>query len=99
VVSIARVIKRTEKKWVVEVTRKITLGMVEQAHKLLQMNVGCKQLTTSLIECFNGAIRERLASLTCKCRHAAHRVETLETGMHLISWAVLKDPLTRVYEK
>src|SRR5438067_3568869 len=29
-------------------------------------------------------IRERLASLTRKCRHAAHRLETLEAGMYLI---------------
>jgi hypothetical protein len=29
-------------------------------------------------------MRERLASLTRKCRHAAHRLETLETGMYLI---------------
>ena len=81
---IATVLKRTEKKRVVEVTRKITLGTVEQAHKLLQMTVGCKQFNTSLIERYNGTVRERLASLTRKCRHAAHRVETLETGMYLI---------------
>jgi transposase-like protein len=81
---IATVIKRTVKKRVVEVTRKITLGTVEQAQKLLQMTVGCKQFNTSLIERFNGTIRERLASLTRKCRHAAHRLETLETGMYLI---------------
>ena len=30
------------------------------------------------------SIRERLASLTRKCRHAAHRLEALETGMYLI---------------
>src|SRR5256885_12096683 len=82
--SIATVIKRTVKKRVVEVTRKITLGTVEQAQKLLQMTVGCKEFNTSLIERFNGTMRERLASLTRKCCHAAHRLETLETGMYLI---------------
>lgn len=81
---IATVIKRTVEKRVVEVTRKITLGTLEQAQKLLQMTVGCKQFNTSLIERFNGTMRERLASLTRKCRHAAHRLETLETGMYLI---------------
>src|SRR5437763_17215788 len=30
------------------------------------------------------SMRERLASLTRKCRHAAQRLETLETGMYLI---------------
>jgi hypothetical protein len=29
-------------------------------------------------------MRERLASLTRKCRHAAQRLSTLETGMYLI---------------
>jgi hypothetical protein len=37
-----------------------------------------------LIERFNGTIRERLAPLTRKCRHAAHKVETLEKGMYLL---------------
>ena len=30
------------------------------------------------------SMRERLAALTRKCRHAAHRLEALETGMYLI---------------
>jgi IS1 family transposase len=81
---IATVIKRTEKKRVVEVTRKLTLGTLETAEELLKMTVGCQQFNTSLIERFNGTMRERLASLTRKCRHAAHRLETLETGMYLI---------------
>ena len=29
-------------------------------------------------------MRERLACLTRKCRHAAHRLETIEAGMYLI---------------
>src|SRR5262249_32608960 len=32
----------------------------------------------------NGTFRERLASLTRKCRHAASKVETLHAGMYLI---------------
>jgi IS1 family transposase len=81
---IATVIKRSEKKRVVEVTRKLTLGMLEKAENLLNMTVGCKQFNTSLIERFNGTMRERLASLTRTCRHAAHRLEALETGMYVI---------------
>jgi transposase-like protein/IS1 family transposase len=81
---IATVIKRTEKKRVVEVTRKLTVGMLEKAENLLNMTVGCTQFNTSLIERFNGTMRERLASLTRKCRHAAHRLDVLETGMYLI---------------
>src|SRR5437588_2113699 len=81
---IATVNKRTQKKRVVEVTRKLTLGMLEQAEYLLHMTLGCTQFNTSLIERFNGTMRERLAALTRKCRHAAQRLEVLETGMYLI---------------
>jgi transposase-like protein/IS1 family transposase len=81
---IATVIKRSEKKRVVEVTRRLTLGTREKAEQLLHLTAGCQQFNTSLIERFNGTMRERLASLTRKCRHAAHRLEALETGMYLI---------------
>src|SRR5260221_14617277 len=48
------------------------------------VEAGGQMLNTSYIERFNGTMRERLASLTRKCRHAAHRLDTLETGMYLI---------------
>jgi hypothetical protein len=51
---------------------------------LLRLTAGCQQFNTSLIERFNATMRERLASLTRKCRHAAGRLKTLETGMYLI---------------
>src|SRR5438105_6657454 len=81
---IATVIKRTQKKRVVEVMRKLTWGILQQAQRQLQMTAGCTQFNTSLIERFNGTMRERLASLTRKCRHAVHRLDVLETGMYLI---------------
>ena len=81
---IATVIKRTKKKRVVEITRKITRGALEKAQELLTMTLGCKEFNTSLIERFNATMRERLASLTRKCRHAAQRLKTLEAGMYLI---------------
>jgi transposase-like protein/IS1 family transposase len=81
---IATVIKRTEKKRVVEVTRKMTLGTLAQASHLLQASRGGTMLNTALIERFNGTMRERLATLTRKCRHAAHRLVALEAGMYLI---------------
>src|SRR5216683_391426 len=71
---IATVIKRTEQKRVVEVTRKMTLGTLQQATILLQASMGGTVLNTAFIERFNGTMRERLASLTRKCRHAAHRL-------------------------
>ena len=81
---IATVIKHTKKKRVVEVTRRLTWGTLEKAQQLLAMTKGCQEFNTSLIERFNGTMRERLAALTRKCRHAAQRLSTLETGMYLI---------------
>jgi hypothetical protein len=81
---IATVIKRTERKRVVEVTRKLTWGTLEKAETLLKITAGCQAFKTSITLRFNGTMRQRLASLTRKCRHAAHRLEALETGMYLI---------------
>jgi hypothetical protein len=81
---IATVIKRTENKHVVEVTRKMSLGTLAQASQLLQASLGGTVLNTAFIERFNGTMRERLATLTRKCRHAAQRVHPLETGIYLI---------------
>src|SRR5205823_7560154 len=80
---IATVIKRAEKKRVVEVTRKMTLGTLSQANILLQATLGGSLLNTAFIERFNGTMRERLAALTRKCRHAAQRMAALQTGMYL----------------
>src|SRR5512135_2088658 len=73
-----------EKKRVVEVTRKMTLGTLEQANTLLQASQGGTVLNTAFIERFNGTMRQRLASLTRKCRHAARRLAALESGMWLL---------------
>ena len=83
-VFIATIIKRTAKKRVVAVTRRMAQGTLEQASALLQQSQGGTVLNTAFIERLNGTMRERLASLTRKCRHAAHRLEALETGMYLI---------------
>jgi IS1 family transposase len=81
---IATVIKRTEKRRVVEVTRKMTRGAWNLAERLLARSRGGSMLNTAFIERLNGTMRERLATLTRKCRHAASRVEGLEHGMYLI---------------
>lgn len=81
---IATIIKHTKKKRVVEITRKITRGTSEKAKELLSITKGCMEFNTAFIERLNGTFRERLASLTRKCRHAAVRVATLEKGMYLI---------------
>ena len=41
-------------------------------------------LNTAFIERFNATMRERLAVLTRKCRHAAHRLVALHMGMYLL---------------
>ena len=46
---IATVIKRTEKRQVVEVIRQMTLGTLAQASRLLQMSKGGTRLNTSFI--------------------------------------------------
>ena len=81
---IGTVIKRTEKKRVVEITRRMTHGLLAQAEKLLLLSHGGSSLNTAFIERLNGFFRERLASLTRKSRHAARRLRALETGMYLI---------------
>jgi transposase-like protein/IS1 family transposase len=81
---IAVVIKRTEKKRVVEITRKMVQGTLEQALALLSASHGGTVLNTAFIERLNGTVRQRLASLTRKCRHAARRLAALESGMWLL---------------
>jgi hypothetical protein len=81
---IVTVIKRTEKHHVVEVTRTLTFGKEEQANDLLKQSHGGSVWNTAYIERINGTFRERFAVLTRKCRHAARRLEALETGMYLI---------------
>jgi IS1 family transposase len=78
------VIKRTHKKRVVEITRKMAYGLMAQAEKLLLLSHGGSVLNTAFIERLNGTFRERLASLTRKSRHGARRIFALETGMYLI---------------
>ena len=77
-------IKRTQNKRVVEITRRMTHGLLAQAEKLLMQSQGGSVLNTAFIERLNGTFRERLASLTRKSRHAARRLRALETGMYLI---------------
>jgi len=81
---IGTVIKHTKKKRVVEITRQMAHGVWVQAEKLLQCSQGGTVLNTAFIERLNATFRERLASLTRKSRHAAHRLFALEMGMYLI---------------
>lgn len=81
---IGSIIKRTEKKRVVEITRTMAHGCLARAEQLLARTRGGDHLNTAFIERLNGTFRERLATLTRKSRHAASRVQALHTGMYLI---------------
>ena len=81
---IGTVIKRTEKRRVVEVTRRMSHGNQQHAMELLKRSKGGQVLNTAFIERFNGTMRERLATMTRKCRHGARRLQALEAGMYLI---------------
>jgi transposase-like protein len=81
---IGTIIKHTKKKRIVEITRRMTYGLVDSASELLKVSSGGQVLNTAFIERLNATFRERLATLTRKCRHAAHRITALETGMYMI---------------
>src|SRR5437588_4653292 len=81
---IGTVIKQTVNKHLTAVIRQMSHGSLGQAMHLLQRSGGGQVLNTSYIERLNGTMRERLATLTRKCRHAAHGLQALETGMYLI---------------
>ena len=81
---IVTISKRMEKHHLVEVTRTLSWGTQIQANDLLKRSRGGAVWNTAFIERVNGTFRERFAALTRKCRHAAHRLTGLETGMYLI---------------
>jgi transposase-like protein/IS1 family transposase len=81
---IGTVIKRTAKRRVTEVIRRMSYGQWRKGKKLIKASKGGKKLNTSFIERFNGTIRERFAPLTRKCRYAAAKIITVHTGIYLI---------------
>jgi transposase-like protein len=82
--QIGTIIKRMEKKRVVEITRTMAHGCLQRAKQVLTASGGGDDLNTAFIERLNGTFRERLATLTRKSRHAASRVIALHTRMDLI---------------
>jgi transposase-like protein/IS1 family transposase len=81
---IGTVIKHTAKHRLIQITRQMSHGVLEQATALLQRSQGGTMLNTAFIERFNATVRERLATLTRKCRHATQRVAALHAGMYLV---------------
>ncbi len=79
---IGTVIKQTVKSRLKEVLRQMTHGSLDQALKLLARSKGGTMLNTSFIERFNATMRERLAAVTRKCRHASGNLHAFHTGMY-----------------
>jgi len=81
---IGQVIK-TQKKYRLESVKQMLLRGEEKGLKAcLEQSQGGTQINTSYIERFNGTMRERLASLTRKCRHANWHLSAFQWGMYLI---------------
>jgi hypothetical protein len=83
-ILIGTVIKKTARKRVVEVIRRLTQGEAFAAIALLAASAGGKQLNTAFIERLNATFRDRLACLTRRCRRAARKVSRLQAGMWLV---------------
>ncbi len=85
-VQTGKVVKHTLKKRVIQVTRQMSHGMLEQVTALLHLSQGGTMLKMAFIERFNDTICERLARLTRKCLHVARRLDALHTGMYLAKY-------------
>ncbi|GHO73856.1 hypothetical protein KSD_16270 [Ktedonobacter sp. SOSP1-85] len=53
---------------------------------MLQRSRGGAAFNTAFIERLNATFRQRLANLTRRSRHAAHRLKTFGMGMYLIGY-------------
>jgi transposase-like protein len=91
--------KHRQEKRVVQVTREMLQGLLEQAVAILKATAGGMVLNTAFIERFNATLRERLATLTRRCRHASHRLEMVQAGMWLVgttyNWCLPHRELSR----
>jgi hypothetical protein len=81
---IGQVIKTQKKSRLVSVKHTLLRGDEQGLEQCLEQSRGGTQITTAYLERFNGTIRERLASLTRKCRHANRYLEPFQWGMYLI---------------
>ena len=83
-VLIAQVIKRYERRRVVEIERRIVDGTPARVETLRRRSQGDGVINTAYIERLNATFRERLASLTRRGRALARHTLTLQHGMYLI---------------
>jgi len=88
-VLIAQVIKRYERRRVVETERRIIDGTPARVETLRRRSQGEGVINTAYIERLNATFRERLASLTRRGRALARRIES---GSVFINGMVASDP-------
>jgi transposase-like protein len=83
-VLIAQVVKRDERRRVVETDRRIVDGTPTRVETLRRRSQGNGVIKTAYIERLNATCRERLAPLARRCRARARQTLTLHEGMFLV---------------
>jgi hypothetical protein len=83
-VLIAQVVKRYERRRVIETDRRIVDGTPARVETLRRRSQGDGGIKTASMERLNATFRDRLASLTRRGRAWARRTLTLQPGMYLI---------------
>ena len=83
-ICIAQVVKRYERRRVVETERRIVDGTPARVETLRRRSQGDGVINTAYIERLNATFRERLAPLARRCRALARQTLTLEHGMYLV---------------
>src|SRR6266481_879257 len=81
---IAQVVKRYERRRVVDTERRIVDGTPARVETLRRRSQGDGVINTAYIERLNATFRERLAALTRRGRALARRTLTLHEGMFLV---------------
>src|SRR2546427_4398259 len=83
-ILIAQVVKRYERRRVVETERRIVDGTPARVETLRRRSQGGGVINTAYIERLNATCRERLAPLARRCRALARQTLTLHEGMFLV---------------
>jgi hypothetical protein len=83
-VLIAQVVKRYERRRVVDTQRRIVEGPPARVETLRRRSQGGGVINTAYIERLNATFRERLAPLARRCRALARHTMTLHEGMFLV---------------
>ena len=83
-ILIAQVVKRYEKRRVVEVEHRVQHGSPRRVHEVIAASQGQGGINTAFIERLNATFRERLASLVRRGRALARQSQTLQHGMFLV---------------